>query len=185
MNSIITKDFNGLPIVFRKDGYINMTKAAKHFGKKLSNFFDSPTTKEYMKELLKMPGFQVIKLVITKKGRNGETWVHPKMAVFVARWLSIPFAVWCDLMIDNILKGALQVSVAVPTKEALELKVGKPHLAQSLSTSEFPLPLTDLQTLSRDSPQGCPVDLWVDAMPYHTSKNSHLTYAIRYLLSDI
>ncbi len=120
MDSII-KDFNGLSIVFREDGYINMTKAAKHFGKKLESFFDSPTTKEYMKELLKMPGFQGIKLVITSRGRNGETWVHPKMAVFVARWLSIPFAVWCDLMIDNILKGNIQTTVVVPTKEAPEL----------------------------------------------------------------
>ena len=29
----ITKDFNSLPIVFREDGYTNMTKAAKHFRK--------------------------------------------------------------------------------------------------------------------------------------------------------
>jgi hypothetical protein len=100
LNSIsITKDFNGLPIVFREDGYINMTKAAKHFGKKLSHFWDSPQTKEYIEALSQMPGFRGIKLVITSRGRYGETWVHPKMAVFFARWLDVRFAVWCDLVI--------------------------------------------------------------------------------------
>lgn len=33
------------------------------------------------------------------KGRNGVTYLHPKLAVFFARWLDVRFAVWCDLMI--------------------------------------------------------------------------------------
>ncbi len=117
----ITHDFNGLPIVFREDGYINMTKAAKHFKKKLSNFWDSPQTMEYMKALTQylsqMPGFQGVELVIAKKGRYGGTLVHPKLAVFAARWLDSYFAVWCDLMIDNILHGNIQTSVVVETTE--------------------------------------------------------------------
>lgn len=117
--STITHTFNGLPIVFREDGYINITKAAKHFGKKLSHFWDSPQTREYMGALSQMPGFRGIKLVITSKGRYGETWVHPKMAVMVARWLDVRFAVWCDLMIDNILRGNIQTEVAVSWTRAV------------------------------------------------------------------
>ena len=115
----LTKDFNGLPIVFREDGYINMTKAAKHFGKKLSDLWRSPDTKEYLKVLSQLPQFAGIKLVISSRGRYGETWVHPKMAVFFARWLDVRFAVWCDLMIDNILKGHIQTTVVVETQEAV------------------------------------------------------------------
>lgn len=114
---IITKDFNGLPIVFREDGYINMTKAAKHFKKKLSHLWDSPQTQEYLEALSQLPGFRGVELVITKKGRYGGTMVHPKMAVMAARWLDVRFAVWCDLMIDNILKGNLAVETVVPTLE--------------------------------------------------------------------
>jgi hypothetical protein len=115
--------------VFREDGYINMTKAAKQFKKDLSNFWRLPTTKEYMHAMCEMyqgrensvgitylPNEHAAVFTESKKGRNGGTFCHPKLAVFFARWLDVRFAVWCDLMIDNILHGNLQVSVAVPTE---------------------------------------------------------------------
>lgn len=47
MSNIITRDFIGQVFLFREDGYFNMTKAAKVFGKDLSNFMRSPDTLEY------------------------------------------------------------------------------------------------------------------------------------------
>lgn len=115
-----TESFNGRPIVFREDGYINMTKAAKHFpGKHLRNFWASQETQDYYKVLAEMSGIQDI--WTSKKGRYGGTFCHPKLAVFFARWLDVRFAVWCDLMIDNILKGHFQVSVVAPAEEPLRI----------------------------------------------------------------
>lgn len=115
---------NGLPIVFREDGYINMTKAAKHFGKDIREFLKNASTKEYSKVLGEMMGIPHITQAKRGYHKNPDvgTYGHPKLAVFFARWLDVRFAVWCDLMIDNILRGNLQVSVAVPTEEALALK---------------------------------------------------------------
>lgn len=49
------------------------------------------------------------------KGHGGGTWAHPKLAVFFARWLDVRFAVWCDLMVDEILRGRVEVQpVAAP-----------------------------------------------------------------------
>ncbi len=46
---------------------------------------------------------------------GGGTWAHPKLAVFFARWLDVRFAVWCDLMVDEILRGRVEVQpVATP-----------------------------------------------------------------------
>lgn len=102
------------PIVFREDGYINMTKAAKHFGKRLQHFWDNEGTHEYVQclaEALNLisrnPGEldwefgirAIDSLCARKSGRYGGTFCHPKLAVFFARWLSVEFAVWCDLMI--------------------------------------------------------------------------------------
>lgn len=115
MNSI-TKDFNGLPIVFREDGYINMTKAAKHFKKKPIEFLRLPSTDEYLEAMAEYLKVEKSHLAYTKRGgRKGEagSWCHPKMAVRFAQWLDVRFAVWCDLMIDNILKGNIQTSVVV------------------------------------------------------------------------
>lgn len=52
--------------------------------------------------LLKQTNF-----VITKSGApstGGGTWIHPKLAVYFARWISIKFAIWCDTQIEQILK---------------------------------------------------------------------------------
>ncbi|MQY51280.1 KilA-N domain-containing protein [Rhodocyclus gracilis] len=98
--ALLSHTFEGHTFLFREDGYINMTKAAKAFGKKLSHFWASHQTKEYMEALSQMPGFRGIKLVISSRGRYGETWVHPKLTVFTARWLDVRFAVWCDLVIE-------------------------------------------------------------------------------------
>ncbi|MCP5268118.1 MAG: KilA-N domain-containing protein [Zoogloeaceae bacterium] len=96
-----------LPIVFREDGYISVTKVAQHFpGKRLPNFMRLDSTAEYMEALKQYLGSE--SLVITKRGgRKGEagTWYHPKLAVFFARWLDVRFAVWCDLMIDASLEA--------------------------------------------------------------------------------
>lgn len=71
-----------------------MTKAAKQFGKKLSNFFDSPERVEYMEALAKTLDSR--ELTFAKRGRYGGTWAHPKLAVFFARWLDTRFAVACE-----------------------------------------------------------------------------------------
>jgi len=55
-----------------------MTKAAKHFKKKLSDFWRSPETGEYLMALAELPQFGGIELAPSKKGRYGGTWCHPQ-----------------------------------------------------------------------------------------------------------
>lgn len=52
------------------------------------------------------------KLVTVQRG-NGDlpqvgTCGHPKLAVFFARWLDVRFAVACDAMIEEILRGNVE-----------------------------------------------------------------------------
>lgn len=123
-SATLTKDFNGLPIVFREDGYINMTKAARVFGKRPADLTALPSFIEYLNALSCITGISGKALVETrrggKKGTSG-TWLHPKLAVVASRWLDVQFAVWCDLMIDNILHGNIQTTVVVPTVEAVDV----------------------------------------------------------------
>lgn len=118
-----------------------MTKAAKAFGKKANDFLRLPSTLEYHAALVEASysngeifpplteprhpmddsdGPLCSWVFQSKKGRYGGTFCHPKLAVFFARWLSVEFEVWCDLMIDNILQGNIQTTVVVPTEEALK-----------------------------------------------------------------
>ncbi|WP_336274924.1 KilA-N domain-containing protein [Vreelandella indica] len=93
INAMITKQWHGKTLTFREDGYFNMTKAAKEFGKEVKEFLRLPSTKEYTAELEKVGYSHVFEV---KRGRHGGTWAHPKLAVFFARWLDVRFAVACD-----------------------------------------------------------------------------------------
>lgn len=118
----ITQTFHGAPITFREDGWVNLTHAARNYKKDLSNFWRTPGTMQYIEALSEIREMHGISLISIRRGRGGGTWVHPKLAVVAARWLDVRFAVWCDLMIDNILRGNITTTVAVPTLEAQQIK---------------------------------------------------------------
>lgn len=47
-------------------------------------------------------------LVVVKTGApnaGGGSWFHPKLVVAFARWLHPRFAVWCDMQVEEILRG--------------------------------------------------------------------------------
>ncbi|CAB3627501.1 KilA-N domain [Achromobacter sp. 2789STDY5608633] len=109
-NALIIEQYEGLPVQFMGDGWFNATGPAKRHGKKPAHWLALPGTKSYMAALGKALGFEVgfpdIKLIRTSKVRGqAGTWLHPKLAVPFARWLSDDFAVWCDLKIDAIARG--------------------------------------------------------------------------------
>lgn len=103
---------------FRPDGWFNMTKAAKAFGKDARKFFLTQETQEYI-DALRLIVPKTVQLTEASKGRYGGTWAHPKLAVFFARWLDVRFAVWCDAAIEDILKGAAELVVVKPQESAL------------------------------------------------------------------
>ena len=102
MSKLIQADFDGQVMQFNDDGWFNATAAAEKFGKRVGDWIDLPSTKEYMEKLnTRYSGI----LMNAKRGKNGGTWLHPKLAVSFARWLSVDFAIWCDEQIDIIIRG--------------------------------------------------------------------------------
>lgn len=104
--------------MFRGDGWFNMTKAAQHFGKRLQDFWDNAEAKTYITELARLNHADQRELMEARRGNGGGTWAHPKLAVFFARWLDVRFAVWCDAVIEDIVKGTAQVTIVKPEESA-------------------------------------------------------------------
>ncbi|WPE25039.1 hypothetical protein PshuTeo1_07340 [Pseudomonas hunanensis] len=100
---IIPFDYGGQAVRFNTNGWINATEAAARFGKLPHEWMRLPETVAYLEALAKYG--KIPHLVSTRRGRNGGTWLHPKLAVVFARWLSVDFAVWCDDQIDALLRG--------------------------------------------------------------------------------
>lgn len=134
MSNVIPMEYDGQPVDFSADGWINATKVAKRFGKEPTQWLRQVETARYLVALGKALNMEcgsltelskiseldtngsasrtkVLRLsaktglVSVRAGANGGTWLHPKLAVHFARWLDVDFAVWCDLRIDDLLRG--------------------------------------------------------------------------------
>ncbi len=108
----ISKQFNGIEVFFQKENndiFINATKIALLYNKDLSNWIRSPDTIAYVKELEEIfnsVNSTELKLIFTKQGKYGGTWIHKKLIIAFARWIDPKFAVWCDIQIEELLKNS-------------------------------------------------------------------------------
>ena len=105
MVKLIKADFDGQAMQFNDSGWFNATVAADRFGKRPVNWLELDSTVRYMASMSSALKVDKSDLLDIKKGRGGGTWMHPKLAIAFARWLSDDFAVWCDLQIDKIIHG--------------------------------------------------------------------------------
>ncbi|RRU05591.1 KilA-N domain-containing protein [Stenotrophomonas sp. 278] len=106
MSQVVHLAFHGRDVAFRDDGWFNATVAAAGFGKRLQDYLDNLETRAYVDALqVALNHADQRDLIRASRGRGGGTWFHPKLAVHFARWLNIEFAVWCDIQIDNLIRG--------------------------------------------------------------------------------
>ncbi|WP_374528440.1 KilA-N domain-containing protein [Acinetobacter sp.] len=103
MKGLITSQYDGQELSFNEQGWFNATQAARKFNKSVHEWVRLPDTQKYLEALIRKYG--KIPYLKTKRGNNGGTWLHPKLAVRFAQWLDIDFALWCDEQIDNLLRG--------------------------------------------------------------------------------
>ena len=108
--ALVLADYKGLQLKFTDEGWFDATTIAEKHGRRVGDFLDLASTKEYLEALDQMHLANTGKAGIWKearRGRAGGTWLHPKLAVRFAQWLDVNFAVWCDEQIDSILRGKL------------------------------------------------------------------------------
>jgi len=103
MLDLVKLDYEGRPLSFSEDGWFNATIAAERFGKNPHEWIRLPSTVEYLAAVARKYG--KIPYLKTRRGKNGGTWMHPKLAIRFAQWLEVDFAVWCDEQIELLLRG--------------------------------------------------------------------------------
>jgi hypothetical protein len=95
----------------RSDGYVNATAMCKANGKRWENYHRNERTEAYIAALAPVVGIPATGspgLIQTIKGGTPElqgTWVHPRIAVDLARWIAPAFAVWMDGWFLESLRG--------------------------------------------------------------------------------
>jgi len=97
---IVVRTWNDAPIPRRdSDGYVNATAVCQANGKEWYSYIRTQGAKAYVRALSEYKGLPVDQLIIsTTTGPNHlrGTWIHPRLAVDLAREISPPFAVWMD-----------------------------------------------------------------------------------------
>jgi hypothetical protein len=95
--ALISRSWNGTPISRRvTDGYVNATAMCKANNKQWSKYRESDRCQTYLDALAETSEIRMFDLIESRQGQGGGTWVHPQVAVDLARWISAPFAVWMD-----------------------------------------------------------------------------------------
>lgn len=134
-------DVVDINVPFDGNSFINATEVYKAFGKDSSAFakFTQRTLTPYADKLIEKGVFtdrtncpnddyQIVTsdLIIKVIGGNSNeqgTWLHPKLALVFARWLSMDFEIWCDEKISELLKtGSTSIAIQ-PVK--LQLAIGQ------------------------------------------------------------
>jgi len=103
MTGLVISQYGGQELSFNEHGWFNATQASSKFNKSVHEWVRLPDTQKYIDALIRKYGN--IPYLKTKRGNNGGTWLHPKLAVRFAQWLDIDFALWCDEQIDQLLRG--------------------------------------------------------------------------------
>ena len=106
-------------IPMREDGMINATMLCKAHGKKLlANYNQNKQTKEYLQALSLNIGIPILELFVTTVGGNHSgTWVHRKVAIHLAQWLSPSFAVQVSNWLDELTLRLEEKNKVLETKD--------------------------------------------------------------------
>lgn len=96
MSLEITRSWNNTPISRRADGYVNATAMCKANGKQWKHFRENDSTESYLWALSESAGIPTDRLVQSRPGAGGGTWVHPDVATELARWISPAFSVFVN-----------------------------------------------------------------------------------------
>jgi hypothetical protein len=120
--------FNGINIKYRKeDGFVNATSMCKAGKKEFYDWKRLENTKELIKALEESqnltPGYNGVKIIDTKEGRYGGSWIHPDLAVQLAQWISPKFALQVSRWIRELaVTGSVRIGMEKTDNKILELQ---------------------------------------------------------------
>lgn len=125
---ILSRDYLGHCVNFNAEGWLNATNAASHFGKEPADWLELDLTKEYIERLfMRIGGSNVGKPHKFTSMRRGNavgsgTWLHPKLAVKFARWLSVDFEIWCEEQLDGLALGEVAAKAIARRQAAISFR---------------------------------------------------------------
>lgn len=104
MRKIVTHEYEGMPVSFDMEGWMNASHAGGLFGKEPGHWFGLDLTQQYITGLASRRALALETLMVSRRGneRLRGLWLHPKLAAKFARWLSIDFEIWFEDQVEAL-----------------------------------------------------------------------------------
>lgn len=137
MSALTLREYNGIQIPQRHDGYINATAMCQAGGKQWSEFRRLKQTEDYVEALESVLGIPRTLLIVTEQAYGKEyqgTWVHPRLASRLAQWVSAEFAVVVDGWVIDITTGVHPMPNEVSHEGAIAKGIAALMESQSMQT---------------------------------------------------
>jgi hypothetical protein len=120
MSELMLREYNSKTIRQREDGYLSATDMCTAGGKLFGDWQRLKATNDYLQTLQPVMGIPITELIQVIQGgipQNQGTWIHPDVAIELARWISPAFAVQANQWIKEILtKGFASVKPMSPAE---------------------------------------------------------------------
>ena len=118
MNEVV-KVFEGKEIMFKMvDGEVYAKANSMCEPKQLENWKNSVNTKRYLEALKNKDSLKSRELILSKRGGEelgGGTWIHEKLILNLARYVSVDFELWCDEIIAELIReGEVSMKPKIP-----------------------------------------------------------------------
>lgn len=114
---------NIMHVEMNSRGMVNATKMCQGFGKELKNFKDTDYMRAYLNALSRSAGFEADPLWYydkTTTNENRATWVHEKVAMYLAMHISPEFALYAVDILMAYFKGTLTTEDSKAAAMALQ-----------------------------------------------------------------
>jgi phage antirepressor YoqD-like protein len=122
MSNLRIYDYNGFPVQFDEvNGRImaNATTMAAPFGKQPKDWLKTEKAKNYIETIgrkVLIPDYEIVVVKSGSPDNGGGTWIHEKLILRFAQFLSTDFEIWCDDKIAELIRnGRVELS---PQSEA-------------------------------------------------------------------
>jgi Rha family phage regulatory protein len=132
MSDLIKHEYDGFEISQNKeDGYVNATELCKVAGRQFKDWYRLVNSKPYVEKISSVVNIPHHELVKITQGRVSQsTWVHKLVAIEIARWISLDFAVWANTHILELMETVQSLHSIGLVENSLTLKTDLVEVVQ-------------------------------------------------------
>ena len=125
LESLVAADGNTIITEIRlSDGFINATKMCKSGGKLWGHYRENATTELFLQKLSKQVNIPVSSLILSQRGGNHSgTWVHHRIALHLAWWISVDFSLQVTELVFRYLSGQVTPSESQAAARSLSRRM--------------------------------------------------------------